>query len=93
MNKKIIFTSGGTGGHIIPTIHLMEHFFKKGYNVLLVTDSKGKIYAKDYPEFKYYVLTTSTPTNKNFIKKIFSIFFIIYALIKSIIILKKEKQI
>ena len=38
MNKKIIFTTGGTGGHIFPAINLMKHFIEKGYEVLLVTD-------------------------------------------------------
>ena len=41
MNKKIIFSSGGTGGHIFPTINLMEYFSNKGYEVILVTVNKG----------------------------------------------------
>ena len=44
MLKKIIFSAGGTGGHIFPAIHLMNHFHDKGYEVLLVTDSRGKIF-------------------------------------------------
>ena len=42
MNKKIIFTSGGTGGHIFPAINLMKHFSDFGHEVLLVTDKRGK---------------------------------------------------
>ena len=34
MNKKIIFSAGGTGGHIFPAVNLMKHFFDKGYKVL-----------------------------------------------------------
>ena len=41
MIKKIIFSSGGTGGHIFPAVNLMKHFFDKGYKVLLVTDKRG----------------------------------------------------
>ena len=41
MRKKIIFSAGGTGGHIIPAINLMKHFFDKGYEVILVTDPRG----------------------------------------------------
>ena len=35
MSKKIIFSGGGTGGHIFPAINLMKHFFDKGYKVLM----------------------------------------------------------
>ena len=41
MNKKIIFSAGGTGGHIFPAINLMKHFLSKEYQVLLVTDGIG----------------------------------------------------
>ena len=91
MNKKIIFSGGGTGGHIFPAINLMKHFSEKNYKVLLVTDKRGMNYIKNYSKFKYYILNTSTPTQKNFLKKIFSYLLIIYSIIKSIIILKKEK--
>jgi len=39
MNKKIIFSGGGTGGHIFPAINLLKHFFDKEYKVILVTDN------------------------------------------------------
>ena len=91
MNKKIIFTTGGTGGHIFPAINLMKHFIEKGYEVLLVTDERGKIFAKNYSEISLYVLKTGTPTNKNFFEKILSYFIIFFSIIRSIMILKKEK--
>ena len=46
MNKKIIFSAGGTGGHIFPAINLMKHFFERGYEVALVTDKKGSNFLK-----------------------------------------------
>ena len=91
MNKKIVFSGGGTGGHKFPAINLMKHFFDRGYKVLLVTDSRGNKFIKNYSEFKSYVLNAGTPTNKNLFKKIFSYFLIFHSVIKSIIILKKEK--
>ena len=80
MSRKIIFSTGGTGGHIFPAINLMEHFFNKGYEVVLVTDSRGKTFIKDNTKFKIRILKTSTLTNKNIFNKIFSsfIFFIQY---------------
>ena len=41
MSKKIIFSAGGTGGHIFPAINLMKHFSEMGYDVILVTDKRG----------------------------------------------------
>ena len=93
MNKKIIFTTGGTGGHIFPAINLMKHFSKKGYKVVLVTDRKGNNFLrkdKDV-EFKSYIIKSETPLNKKLIKKFFSFFIIFFSIIKSFFILKKEK--
>jgi len=91
MTKKIIFTAGGTGGHILPATNLMKHFSDKEYKVILVTDKRGNNFIKNYSEFNTYVLKTGTPTDKNFLKKIFSFFVILYSMLKSVIILKKEK--
>ena len=91
MNKKIIFSAGGTGGHIFPAVNLMKHFFDKGYKVLLVTDKRGNNFINNFSEFKSYELTAGTPTDKNFLRKILSFFVIFCSLIKSIVILKKEK--
>ena len=91
MSKKIIFSAGGTGGHIFPAINLMKHFFNKGYKVLLVTDTRGNNFIKNYSEFQSYVLKVETSTNKNFFKKLLFFFVIFYSIIRSVIILKKEK--
>ena len=91
MSKKIIFSAGGTGGHIFPAINLMKHFFNKGYKVLLVTDTRGNNFIKNYSEFQSYVLKVETLTNKNFFKKLLSFFVIFYSIIRSVIILKKER--
>ena len=64
MSKKIIFSAGGTGGHIFPAINLMKHYFKKGYKVLLVTDKRGDSFLKDNPEFASYILKVDTPWDK-----------------------------
>jgi len=91
MSKKIIFAAGGTGGHIFPAINLMKHFFEKGYEVVLVTDKRGNNFVNKYSKFKSYELKARTLTNKNFLGKILSLIMIFYSLLKSIIILKKEK--
>ena len=91
MNKKIIFSTGGTGGHIFPAINLMNHFSGRGYDVLLVTDDRGDRFVKKKMKLKSYILQTETTTNKIFFKKILSLLVIVNSIIKSIFILKNEK--
>ena len=91
MIKKIIFSSGGTGGHIFPALNLMEHFSKRGYQVVLVTDPRGSNFLQDNYNYKSYIIKTDTPFNKNFLEKIIVFFKIINSIFKSILILKKEK--
>ena len=91
MSKKIVFTAGGTGGHIFPAINLMKDFSERGYEVLLITDSRGEKFIKKYSELKFFVIKASTFTNKNLIKKIFAIFIILYSMIGAALILRKEK--
>ena len=64
MTKKIIFSAGGTGGHIFPAINLMKHFSEKGYDVLLVTDKRGDSFINNYSKFKSHIITAGTPTGK-----------------------------
>ena len=91
MTKKIIFSSGGTGGHIFPAINLMTYFSNKGYDVLLVTDIRGNSFLKDHTRFRSYIISTDTPSNKNFFRKIFSFIIIFFSIIRSIFILRREK--
>ena len=91
MNKKIIFSAGGTGGHIFPAINLMKYLSKKGYKVILATDNRGSKFLKNYSNFNSYIINTSTPSHKNYIKKFFSFIMIFYSIVRSIFILKKEK--
>ena len=82
MSKKIIFSAGGTGGHIFPATNLMKHFSEKGYEVVLVTDKRGNNFVNKYSKFKSYELNAVTPTNKNFLVKILSLIMIFYSLLK-----------
>ena len=93
MPKKIIFSAGGTGGHIFPAINLMKYFSRKGYDVLLVTDKRGKNFLKKFSKFNSLIINVNSPTNKNLIEKILSYSIIFYSILKSILILLKEKPV
>ena len=41
MKKKIVFCAGGTGGHIIPALSLLNYFQKNEFNVFFITDKRG----------------------------------------------------
>ena len=91
MNKKIIFSAGGTGGHILPAQNLMKHLSSKGYKVLLVTDKRGANFMNTNSDFNSYILKSETPANKNILKKFISLLIILYSVIKSVYVLNKEK--
>ncbi len=38
----IILTAGGTGGHVYPAEALAEELERRGYNLMLITDGRGK---------------------------------------------------
>lgn len=42
--KPIIFTAGGTGGHVFPALSLARHLSDQGYHVHLYTDARGLKY-------------------------------------------------
>ena len=65
MSKKIIFSGGGTGGHIFPAINLMNHFLEMEYKVILATDKRGNNFIQDISKFQSYVLSVYTSINKN----------------------------
>ena len=43
-NKKILITTGGTGGHIFPAYSLAKHLIKKKFLVEIMTDKRGLKY-------------------------------------------------
>ena len=90
MRKKILFTAGGTGGHILPTVSLVN-FFEKNYDIVLVSDSRAKKYFKLNKKIKIYTISTDTPYKKNIIQILRAYFKIFISLFESIFIFIKEK--
>ena len=44
MSKKIILSTGGTGGHVFPMIAFYEYLVSKNYEVIFITDQRARKY-------------------------------------------------
>ena len=84
--KKILITTGGTGGHVIPAQIIQEHL-KDSYEILYTTDKRGLKYLSSNNE---KIIVIDTPKlNLNFYIP-FKLVKIIFLIIQSIFYLKKE---
>lgn len=87
MKKKIIISTGGTGGHVFPAISIARTFLKNDYDVLVTTDERGKKFFVN-SDINYKVINSGYS-----IKSIKSIFNIIKGIIQSIFLIKKNKPV
>ena len=88
MTKKILISTGGSGGHVVPATIFYEHL-KDQFDVSLTTDNRGiKFLDKNKYNFEIFNVT---PISKNLLLLPFQLFLMIYLIIKSIFFLKKRK--
>ena len=86
MKKKILISTGGSGGHVVPAIILHDHLSKKK-DVIISTDDRGHRYLnKDI--HKIFIINTP---RLNLLLLPFNFFKILILFIKSIFFLKKKK--
>lgn len=52
MKKNILLSTGGTGGHILPALSILEHL-KENFNLEIVTDKRG---VKYFPNDQKFIL-------------------------------------
>ncbi len=55
MSNKILILSGGTGGHVIPSINYGNFLIKKGYECSLILDERGSKYSQIF-NGKIYII-------------------------------------
>jgi UDP-N-acetylglucosamine--N-acetylmuramyl-(pentapeptide) pyrophosphoryl-undecaprenol N-acetylglucosamine transferase len=86
MKNKILISTGGSGGHVLPAITIYDHL-KSNYETLISTDLRGLKYL-DKDNYKYIIV--NTPKLNNLL--LFPLLFlrIIILTLKSLIILKRE---
>ncbi len=86
--KKIVISTGGSGGHVKPAIALYE-YLEKDNKVFITTDKRGLMYLKNY--YSKYKIINLTKLNFNFFKIIQFVGSFIYSLIQSIFFLSQKK--
>ena len=88
MGQKILISTGGSGGHVVPATILYEHL-KNQFQVFMTIDNRG---VKFLDKNKYNIeIIDVPPISKNFFLLPFQFFIMIYIIIRSVIFLKKKK--
>jgi len=88
MTQKILISTGGSGGHVVPGTILYEHL-KDQFHVFMSIDYRGLKFM-DKSEYNLEIFNI-TPISKNIFLLPFQFFLIIYLIIKSIFFLRKRK--
>ncbi|MFD0916269.1 undecaprenyldiphospho-muramoylpentapeptide beta-N-acetylglucosaminyltransferase [Pseudahrensia aquimaris] len=65
MNKTVLLSAGGTGGHLFPAQALAQELIARGWAVHLATDERGMRYADRFPGGEIHVLDSATFGSRN----------------------------
>ena len=88
MKKKILISTGGSGGHVIPAITFYDHL-KEDFEIFLTTDKRG---AKFINQNKYFFNIINVPhITKNFLIIPYNMIVFLLAVLKVIFLIKKNK--
>ncbi len=82
MTKKVLISTGGSGGHVVPAITIYNHL-KNTYETLISTDKRGL----SYIDQNYNILVINTPKLNNYFLLPFSFLKILFLTIKSFFLL------
>ena len=88
MKKKILISTGGSGGHVIPAIAFYEHF-KENFDVFLVLDKRGSSFINE-KKYKYKIIKTPR-LDFNFFKMPIILIKLFFSVLGSFFFLKKNK--
>jgi len=85
--KKILISTGGSGGHVVPALNLYDHL-KKDFDVKLYTDIRGEKYIPK--EIKRTIFKVKQIPEKKYFLPL-KIIFLFFAFVKSLIHLSVNK--
>jgi UDP-N-acetylglucosamine--N-acetylmuramyl-(pentapeptide) pyrophosphoryl-undecaprenol N-acetylglucosamine transferase len=87
MKNKILISTGGSGGHVVPAITIHDHL-KNKYDVIISTDLRGFKYLDND---NYNVCVVNTPKLNISILFPLAIIKVFFLSLRSLILLKREK--
>ena len=87
MKKKILISTGGSGGHVVPALNLYNHL-KNEFDVTLYTDLRGAKYIPE--EIKKTIFEVKKIPEKKYFFPL-KVIFLFFAFIKSLIHLRGNK--
>ena len=80
MKQKILISTGGSGGHVVPATIFYEHL-KDQFNIVISSDHRGlKFLDKDKYDIKIFNVNQ---ISKNILLLPFQLFLMLYLIIKS----------
>ena len=85
MKKKVLISTGGSGGHVIPAIIIYNHL-KSTHETLISTDIRGL----KYLDKNYKAIVINTPKLNNYLLLPLSFIKIAFLTIKSLFLIKKN---
>jgi len=85
MKKKILISTGGSGGHVIPATIIYNHL-KSTHETLISTDIRGLAYL----DKNYNAVVINTPKLNNYFLLPFLLLKILFLTVKSFFLLKKS---
>ena len=87
MKKKILISSGGSGGHVIPAIAFYDHL-KENFDAFLILDKRGSSFINK-KKYKYTIVNTPS-LNFNFLNLPIILIKLLFSILKSFFFFKKK---
>lgn len=94
MHKNILFTGGGTAGHITPNLEIIPFFLNNNWDVIYIGSKKGmegEIINKANPKIKYFIIHSGKLRRYLSWQNIIDFFLIFIGIFEAFFIIKKQK--
>lgn len=89
--KKIVLTTGGTGGHVFPAEALANELIAAGIEVIFITDRRGTNFSGNFSGSKIFRIFAGAFAGGSLFSKIKGLFLIALGFWQSILILRRIK--